>query len=192
MIGSLGRQYWWLVFVAGLFTLARFSEAFLILKATDVGFVAAAVPLVLVAMNVAFGLSAYPAGKLSDRVDRWLVLALGAALLIAADIVLAAAGSVAGVLLGIALWGAHMGCTQGLFAALVADASAEDERGTAFGVFNLVCGVALLAASVLAGVVWDRYGPPVAFLTGASLAAASAVAALVLHATGGLTSSRRR
>jgi MFS family permease len=189
-IGTLGRHYWWLVCVAGMFTLARFSEAFLILKATDTGFIAAAVPLVLVAMNVAYALSAYPAGKLSDRVDRWLILGLGAALLIAADIVLAASGSVLATLLGIALWGVHMGCTQGLFAALVADVSSEQQRGTAFGVFNLVCGVALLVASVLAGVVWDRYGPAVTFLTGATLAGASAAVALVLYATGRLQPSR--
>ncbi|HEX5047325.1 MAG TPA: MFS transporter [Gammaproteobacteria bacterium] len=178
VLGTLGPQYWLVVAVATLFTLARFSEAFLILKAADVGFSAAAVPLVLVAMNAAYALSAYPAGKWSDRASRWTILALGSGLLIASDLVLAAAHSAAGALAGIALWGVHLGCTQGLFAALVADTAAPAQRGTAFGMFNLVTGVALLAASALAGVVWDRFGPGATFLTGAALAALSAAVAL--------------
>ena len=175
-----------MVAVATLFTLARFSEAFLILKAADAGFTAAAVPLVLVAMNAAYALSAYPAGKWSDRVNRWVILGLGSGLLIAADLVLASTDSVAGALVGIALWGVHLGCTQGLFAALVADTANPEQRGTAFGVFNLVTGVALLAASALAGVIWDRFGPATTFLTGATFAALSTAAALTLHAAGRL------
>ena len=186
MLGTLGPQYWLVVTVATLFTLARFSEAFLILKAADAGFSAASVPLVLVAMNVAYALSAYPAGKWSDRASRWAILGLGAGLLIASDLVLASTDSVGGALAGIALWGVHLGCTQGLFAALVADTASPEQRGTAFGVFNLVTGVALLAASALAGVVWDRFGPAATFLTGATFAALSTAAALALHATGRL------
>src|SRR5690606_21144161 len=117
---------------------------------------AAYVPLVLVVMNVSYALSAYPAGAMSDRLDRWGVLAAGAVLLIGADLLLAASDSVVLAMVGIAIWGLHMGLTQGLFAALVADTTDETHRGTAFGLFNLVTGVVLLAASVLAGVVWDR------------------------------------
>jgi MFS family permease len=183
LLRGLGAGFWWLVFVAALFTLARFSEAFLILKSTDAGLGIAYVPAVLVVMNAAYALSAYPAGWLSDRANRWGVLAVGAALLVAADLVLALGASLATVALGTALWGLHMGFTQGLLAALVADAAPAARRGTAFGVFNLVTGFALLAASVLAGVLWDRGGPTLTFLTGALLTAAAGLVALVLHAT---------
>lgn len=180
---GLGAPFWWLVFVATLFTLARFSEAFLILKTTHVGLGAAYVPAVLVVMNLAYALSAYPAGWLSDRVNRWAVFAAGAVMLIAADLVLAFASSLAAAAAGIVLWGLHMGFTQGLLAALVADAAGAERRGTAFGVFNFVTGFALLAASVLAGVLWDRGGPRLTFLAGAALTAAAGLVALVLHAT---------
>jgi MFS family permease len=185
--GSLGPAYWWLVLVAGLFTLARFSEAFLILKVSDAGLAAAYVPMVLVVMNVAYALSAYPAGWLSDRASRWTVLAAGAALLIGADLVLARSVSIAGASVGIVLWGLHMGFTQGLFAALVADAAPAERRGSAFGFFNLVSGVALLAASAAAGIVWDRYGAGAMFTTGAALTAAATIVAAALLATGRLS-----
>jgi MFS family permease len=188
--GALGAAYWWLVLVGGLFTLARFSEAFLILKVSAVGLAAGYVPTVLVVMNVAYALSAYPAGRLSDRASRWAVLGVGAALLVAADLVLAASGSVAAAMVGIALWGLHMGFTQGLFAALVADAARPDLRGTAFGVFNLVSGLALLGASVAAGIIWDRYGAPATFLTGAGLTISAGLIALALRATGRLADDR--
>jgi MFS family permease len=181
LVGTLGARFWWLVLVAALFTLARFSEAFLILKAADVGLGVAYVPAVLVVMNVAYALSAYPAGWLSDRVNRWGVFAVGAALLIAADLVLALGASVAVIGAGVALWGLHMGFTQGLLAALVADTASAAQRGTAFGVFNLVTGLALLVASVLAGVLWDRGGPALTFLTGAALTAAASVVAIALY-----------
>ena len=181
LVGTLGARFWWLVLVATLFTLARFSEAFLILKAADVGLGVAYVPAVLVVMNVAYALSAYPAGWLSDRADRWGVFAVGAALLAAADLVLAFGASLWSVGAGVALWGLHMGFTQGLLAALVADAAREEQRGTAFGAFSFVTGLALLAASVLAGVLWDRGGPQLTFLTGAALTAVAGVAALTLH-----------
>ena len=181
LVGTLGSRFWWLVLVAALFTLARFSEAFLILKAADVGLGATYVPAVLVVMNVAYALSAYPAGWLSDRVNRWGVFAAGAALLIAADLVLALGASIAVIGAGVALWGLHMGFTQGLLAALVADTASAAQRGTAFGVFNLVTGLALLVASVLAGVLWDRGGPALTFLTGAALTAAAGVVAIALY-----------
>ena len=181
LLGTLGARFWWLVVVAALFTLARFSEAFLILKAVDAGLGLSYVPAVLVVMNVAYALSAYPAGWLSDRVNRWCVFAVGAALLVAADVVLAFGASVAAVGLGVVLWGLHMGFTQGLLAALVADSARPEQRGTAFGMFNLVTGLALLAASVLAGVLWDRGGPALTFLTGAVLTAAAGVVAFGLH-----------
>jgi MFS family permease len=184
LVGSLGPRFWWLVLVAALFTLARFSEAFLILKVADAGLGFAYVPAVLVVMNVAYALSAYPAGWLSDRVNRWGVFAAGAALLIAADIVLAVADSILVAGVGVALWGLHMGFTQGLLATLVADSAAETQRGTAFGLFNFVMGLALLAASVLAGILWDRGGPALTFLAGAALAAGAGAVALVLHASG--------
>jgi len=181
LVGTLGSRFWWLVVVAALFTLARFSEAFLILKIADVGLSVAYVPAVLVVMNVAYALSAYPAGWLSDRVNRWSVFAVGAAVLIGADLVLAFGTSIAVVGVGIALWGLHMGFTQGVLATLVADTAGAEQRGTAFGVFNLVTGLALLVASVLAGVLWDRGGPTLTFLSGAALTAAAGVVAFALH-----------
>jgi MFS family permease len=186
LVGGLGAPFWWLVLVAALFTLARFSEAFLILKAADVGLGLAYVPAVLVVMNVAYALSAYPAGWLSDRFDRWSVFAVGAALLIAADLVLAFGNSIATAGIGVVLWGLHMGFTQGLLATLVADSAPAAQRGTAFGVFNLVTGVALLAASLIAGVLWDRAGPQLTFLAGAALTAAAGAVAIALYAFGKL------
>jgi predicted MFS family arabinose efflux permease len=181
---KLGGAYWALVVVAALFTLARFSEAFLILKVSAVGLSPSYVPLVLVLMNVAYAGCAYPAGWLSDRANRWSVVGVGAALLIGADLVLAGSTTVQSALVGIVLWGLHMGFTQGLFAALVADAARPEQRGAAFGVFNLVSGVALLAASVLAGTVWDRAGAAATFSTGAGLTALAVLAAVVLGAMG--------
>src|SRR5690606_31668674 len=137
-----------------------------------------------------FALSAYPAGFLSDRLDRYGVLGCGAMLLVVGDIVLAFADTIAGTLVGVVLWGLHMGFTQGLFAALVADASDERVRGTAFGVFNFVTGVVLLAASVLAGVLWERFGPDATFLAGAGLTAAACVALWVLHSSGRLRAAK--
>ena len=190
-VASLRAPYWWLLGVAALFTLARFSEAFLVLKASGAGLAAAWVPLVLVVMNVAYSASAYPAGFMSDRFDRWAVLGAGAALLIAGDVVLAVSESVWAAMLGIALWGLHMGFTQGLFAALVADASPERTRGTAFGIFNFVTGLVLLAASVLAGWLWDHYGAQATFMAGAVLTAAAVAAAVLLRATGRLAPPAR-
>ena len=166
-MSRLGAAYWWVVLIASVFTLARFSEAFLILKAQSVGLAIALVPAVMVLMNIVYALAAYPAGVLSDRVDRITVLVIGFGLLVAADLALGLSNGLAGTALGVALWGLHMGLTQGLLATLVADASPPDLRGTAFGVFNLATGAALLAASALAGVLWDLAGPKGTFLAGA-------------------------
>jgi MFS family permease len=184
LLGNLSAPFWWLVAVAALFTLARFSEAFLILRSTEVGLDAAYVPAVLVVMNVAYALSAYPAGWVSDRMNRWGVFAVGAALLVGADLVLAYATSLAAVAAGTVIWGLHMGFTQGLLAALVADAARPEHRGTAFGVFNFVTGMALLAASVLAGILWDSGGARLTFLAGAALTTAAGVIAAAMHFAG--------
>lgn len=182
----LSRRYWLLLLVSALFTLGRFSEAFLVLKASHVGLQAAYIPLVLVVMNVIYALCAYPAGVLSDRTNRWLVFAVGTLLLILANLVLAGSGSVIGVMVGIALWGGHMGFTQGIFAALVADACSADLRGTAFGLFNLTTGIALLIASVIAGAVWEAFGPTATFLMAAGITLLAGMVTLALHVAGPL------
>ena len=153
----LGGTYWWVVGLGAVFTLARFSEAFLVLRAEQLGMALALVPLVMVAMNVVYSLTAYPFGKLSDRVSHHGLLLAGLSVLVLADVVLAVSTHWVGLLLGVALWGVHMGMTQGLLAAMVAAQAPADLRGTAFGFFNLVSGVALLAASVLAGLLWQLF-----------------------------------
>jgi MFS family permease len=153
--------------VATVFTLARFSEAFLILRAQSVGLSIALVPAVMVLMNVVYALAAYPAGVLSDRIDRRTVLISGLLLLVVADIVLALASGIASVAIGVILWGLHMGLTQGLLATLVADTAPAELRGTAYGMFNLLTGLALLAASIIAGALWDMVGPKGTFSAGA-------------------------
>jgi MFS family permease len=166
----LGAVYWWIVGTAVVFSLARFSEAFLILRAQAAGLPVMLVPLVLVLMNFVYALAAYPAGALSDRANRISILAAGLGLLVAADLVLAFTNGIAGVALGVALWGLHMGFTQGLLATLVADTAPPELRGTAYGVFNLLSGLALLVASVLAGALWESVGPQGTFLAGAVFA----------------------
>lgn len=163
----LGLDYWLVVAVATVFTLARFSEAFLILRAQSVGLPVALAPAVLVVMNLVYALVAAPVGVLSDRIGRLSLLVIGFLLLIIADLVLGFAASIAVVGIGVALWGLHMGLTQGLLATLVADTAPPELRGTAFGMFNLLGGLALLAASIIAGEVWDRVGPDGTFLVGA-------------------------
>ena len=170
-LARLGSAYWVIVGVAAIFTLARFSEAFLLLRAQSVGLPLAIVPAVMVVMSVVYTLSAWPAGALSDQIGRYGLLTAGFAILILADLVLAFGGNVTGVMAGAALWGLHMGLTQGLLAALVADTAPEELRGTAFGMFNLVSGVAMLAASVVAGALWDVAGPSGTFLAGAAFTA---------------------
>ena len=163
----LGAAYWWVVVIGAAFTLARFSEAFLVLRAQQSGIAIALVPLVMVAMNMVYALSAYPFGKLSDRMAHHQLLALGLVVLIAADLVLANATSPGAVLWGVALWGIHMGMTQGLLATMVAVTAPAELRGTAYGFFNLMSGLAMLVASVLAGVLWDTLGAAATFYAGA-------------------------
>ncbi len=170
-LSGLGAAFWAAVGVAVLVTLARFSEAFLLLRAASVGLPTALVPLVMVAMNVVYAGAAYPVGRLSDRLGRRGLLGAGFAVLVAADIVLAKAGGVWAVLLGSALWGLHMGMTQGLLAALIADAAPPPLRGTAFGLFNVFTGVALLVGSALAGWLWASIGPAATFGVGAAFVA---------------------
>ena len=179
-VRNIGSAYWSVVGVGAVFTMARFSEAFLVLRAQDVGFAIALVPLVMVAMNVVYSVVSTPAGSWSDRVDRRLILAAGLLSLIAADLVLALIGSILGALIGAALWGLHMGLSQGLLAALVADTSPAPLRGTAFGVFNLATGVVTLASSALAGLLWSLYGPQATFLSGAIFATLALFGLVVL------------
>lgn len=165
----LRASYWWVVTIATVFTLARFSEAFLVLRAQSVGLAIMLVPAVMVVMNVVYAVAAYPAGILSDKIDRITILIIGLGILVAADLVLALTSSVSGVMIGVVLWGLHMGFTQGLLATLVADTAPPELRGTAYGMFNLLGGGAMLAASVLAGILWDVTGPVGTFAAGAAL-----------------------
>ncbi|MEO8409747.1 MAG: MFS transporter, partial [Propionivibrio sp.] len=172
----LGAAYWWVVGIGAVFTLARFSEAFLVLRAQQSGIPVALVPLVMVMMNVIYALSAYPFGRLSDRFSHRKLLALGLLVLIAADAVLALGDHWGTVLAGVALWGVHMGITQGLLATMVADTAPPDLRGTAYGFFNLVSGVAMLLASVVAGALWDQFGAAFTFYAGAVFSVLALVA----------------
>lgn len=167
-IKRLTSSYWWVVGVGAVFTLARFSEAFLVLRAQQGGIPVALVPLVMVAMNLVYAGSAYPFGRLSDRMNHKELLAWGLIVLIAADLVLATNDHWTTVLAGVALWGVHMGMTQGLLATMVAATAPTDLRGTAFGFFNLVSGVALMIASVVAGLLWDQLGASFTFYAGAA------------------------
>jgi len=173
------EAYWWIVLVGGMLTLARFSEAFLILRADHAGLAVTFVPLVMVVMSVAYAVSAYPAGILADRIDRRLLLVAGILALIVADVTLASASDITGVMIGVMLWGLHMGLTQGLLATLIAGATPSERRGTAFGFFNLVSGVMLFLASLLAGFLWDQFGPSATFLAGAVFATLALLGLLV-------------
>jgi predicted MFS family arabinose efflux permease len=180
-VGRLGAAYWWVTSIATLFTLARFSEAFLLLRAQSSGLAIALVPLVLVLMNIAYSLSAYPAGALADRVNKLGVLMVGFGMLVVANLLLAIDGGFWTITAGIVLWGLHMGFTQGLLASLVAETAPPELRGTGFGIFNLAGGVALLLASLLAGVLWDRLGPSATFLAGAAITVVSLAALLAIR-----------
>jgi MFS family permease len=169
-LGALPRAFWIATLVAATLTLARFSDAFLILRGTSLAIPLAAAPMILVLMNIVYAAGAYPAGALSDRIGRRGLLVAGAIALAGADLALAWADGWAGLGLGIALWGLHMGLTQGLLAALVADAAPADLRGTAFGVFYAASGAASLAASAAAGALWDAFGAATPFFAGAGLA----------------------
>lgn len=181
-IKRLPLRYWLVVLLGAVFTLARFSDAFLVLRAQDIGLALGYVPVVMVVMNVFYAGAAYPAGAAADRFHPRTLLLIGLALLIAADMVLAAARGALGVFAGVALWGLHMAFTQGLLSKLVADTVPAQLRGTGFGIFNLVSGGALLLASVLAGVLWSAIGPAATFLAGAGFAALAAIGLLAVDA----------
>ncbi|MFM0572603.1 MFS transporter [Paraburkholderia caledonica] len=166
-IKQLGTSYWWVVAVGGVFSLARFSEAFLVLRAMGSGVPIALVPLVMVAMNVVYALSAYPLGKLADTMSQTKLLVAGLVILIASDVVLAHGTHWSVVLVGVALWGLHMGMTQGLLSTMVAHTAPAQLRGTAFGFFNLLSGVVTLVSSAIAGVLWDRLDAAATFYAGA-------------------------
>jgi len=170
-LGRFSRRYWWIVAIGGIFTLARFSEAFLVLRAQSLGMTSTAIPMVMVAMNVVYALSAYPAGVLADRMSHRTLLGSGLLVLIVADVVLAAASGTAVLFAGVALWGLHMGLTQGLMSAMVAGSAPSELRATAFGVFNLVSGLAVLPASGIAGLLWSSIGPSATFVCGGVFAA---------------------
>lgn len=169
-IARLPERYWRVAAFAALLTLARFSEAFLLLRAADLGLATAWVPMIMILMNLVYAASAYPVGRLADRVGPRGLLAGSLISLIVADLLLGSAGSVAMVAVGALAWGLHMGASQGLLAALVAESAPADLRATAFGLFNLATGLTLLAASVLAGALWTALGPVATFAVGGAFA----------------------
>jgi MFS family permease len=185
-VKRLPPHYWLVVLLGAVFTLARFSEAFLVLRAQNVGLTLKYVPLVMVVMNIVYAGLAYPAGIAADRLSRRALLLFGLVLLVAADLVLAAAASPAPALAGAALWGLHMAFTQGLLSKLVADNVPVALRGTAFGIFNLISGLALLLASVIAGALWTEVGPAATFIAGAAFASLGAIGLIA----GGLRPTR--
>lgn len=178
-LGQFDAAYWRVVLTGAVFALARFSEAFLVLRASDLGLPVAYAPAVLITMNLVFALCAYPLGKLADRVRHERLLAAGLTTLLVADLLLAQAQGLVMVFSGIAVWGVYMGLTQGLLSTMVAAAAPVGLRGSAFGIFNLVSGLALLIASVVAGLLWDSYGPAVTFYAGAILAGIALVLVLI-------------
>jgi len=172
---TLGRGFWFVMMAAAILMMARFSEAFLLLQATEIGIAASYVPLVLVLMHLVYGFCAYPVGVLSDRIGRRGLLIGSVVILGAADLILASVPGMAGYLIGIALWGMHMGMSQGLLATLIADHAPDKLRGTAFGVFNLICGVALMVGNLIAGVVWDQIGTYMTFMVVAGFCGLSVI-----------------
>ena len=189
-IRRLGLKFWLVAALAAILTLARFSEAFLLLRVANVGLAVTYVPVVLIVMNVVYSASAYPFGHLSDRLNRSNILAVGIGFLIAADLVLAAASTPWAVFAGSILWGLHMGATQGLLTTIVAATAPADLRATAFGLFNLVTGGVLLLASVLAGFLWEVYGPAVTFLAGAVFSTVALIGLIARRLTCGAESTR--
>ena len=191
-VRRLPRRYWGVVLLGAVFTLARFSEAFLVLRAQDLGLALSYVPLVMIVMNVLYAGAAYPAGAAADRVSPRTLLFLGLLLLMAADVVLAVAGSPPVVFAGAALWGLHMALTQGLLSKLVSDTAPPTLVGTGFGVFNVVSGGALLLASVIAGSLWSAFGAPATFLAGAGFAAIAAIGLLALRPAQAMYAGKNR
>jgi predicted MFS family arabinose efflux permease len=180
ILARLSSRYWWIVGFGAVFTLARFSEAFLVLRAQRGGIPIALAPLVMVAMNMIYAGSAFPFGHLSDRMRHTRLLSFGLLVLFAAEIVLATEDHWSVVVMGVGLWGLHLGMTQGLLAAMIADAAPADLRGTAYGFFNLASGVAMLLASVVAGFLWDQFGASFTFYAGAAFSAI-ALAGLTIY-----------
>jgi MFS family permease len=186
-VRRLSVRYWLVVALAAVFTLARFSEAFLILRAQDVGLAIGYVPLIMIVMNVVYAAVAYPAGVAADRMSARKLVVLGLAVLIIADVVLALAASPGVAFAGAAFWGLHMALTQGLLSKLVADTAPAELRGTAFGIFNLVSGGALLLASVIAGTLWSEFGASATFVAGAIFAAVAALGLLFFRPSGAIS-----
>ena len=186
----LPLRYWHVVALGAVFTLARFSEAFLILRAQDVGLTVGYVPAIMIVMNVVYSIFAYPAGAMADRLSARTLLVFGLGVLVVADVVLAIAESSWSAFLGAAFWGLHMAFTQGLLSKLVADTAPAELRGTAFGIFNLVSGGALLLASVIAGSLWSAFGASVTFIAGASFATLAAMGLLLYRSNPRATGSR--
>jgi MFS family permease len=190
-LGRLGRAFWLVAGAGAIFTLARFSEAFLVIRAHDIGLPLAWTPLVIAVMSLVFAAAAYPAGRLQDRVGARPLLLVGLLVLIAADLALALSTTLTGIFAGIGLWGLHMGLTQGVLSATVAATAPEQLKATAFGLFGLVTGVAALIASLLAGALWQGIGAPATFLAGAAFAGLAFLAFLALRGQAGcLTASR--
>lgn len=178
-IFKLTPAYWMVVTLGFVFTLVRFSEAFLLLRAQSVGMAAGMIPLILVLMNIVYSLTAYPVGRLSDHLGRMGLMVAGLAVLIISDVILAMAERVLLVAAGAALWGLHMGLTQGVLSAMVADTAAENFRGTAFGIFSMISGIAILIASIIAGGLWEFFGPSAAFFSGAAFAAVALIGFII-------------
>ncbi len=166
VLTQFGPRYWWVVLMGAFFTLARFSEAFLVLRAQQIGLPITWIPLIMVIMSLSYAFSAYPAGILSDHINKAFILAVGLILLILADLILAYTQSMTFVMIAVSLWGLHMGFSQGILAAWVAESTPCDLKGTGFGVFNFVTGILMLVASTLAGWLWDQYGPEYSFYFG--------------------------
>ena len=175
MLRQFSGHYWWVVVFGSVFTLARFSEAFLVLRAQQTGLAVTWIPLVMVVMSLAYAMSAYPAGIMSDGMNKKRLLVVGLALLISADLVLAQGGSILILMLGVVLWGLHMGFSQGILAAMIAEATPPELKGTAYGLFNFICGLFMFAASVIAGWLWEAYGAESTFYCGAAFASSAAI-----------------
>jgi MFS family permease len=179
-IGKLSRLYWLILAIGLVFTLARFSEAFMLLRAEQVGMTAHLVPLILIIMSFTYALGAYPAGVLSDRWGRSGLLLLGLGLLVVTHLILAFSTTAFHTAVGAAVWGLHLALTQGLFAALVADTCSPALRGSGFGLFSFASGLAILLASVIAGLLWDIFGSQVTFLVGSGFAVAALAGSTLL------------
>jgi len=184
-VRSLSSSYWIVLAIGVVFTMARFSEAFLLLRAENLGLAPHWIPGILLVMSLFYAITAYPAGRLSDRIGRISLLIVGLLFLVCADTILAFANQVIWVVIGAGIWGIHMGFTQGLFSALVADTASEDLRGTAFGIYGLATGLSILFASIFAGWLWDIYGPRATFFAGAGFSIAALIGLLIYQ-------SRRR